>query len=301
MRHHFVPQFLLRQWSDCSLDRKLQEFRLDLRDISTSTKAPKGTAFQNDLYALTMPSVAGMSKQAVETRVLRHIDNDAAVVRAKMVQQGLKSLSHHERCNWVRFLMSLKVRQPDVLSRLRIQSSDHLSQILTTQPEQYEALATADDPPTMHQFVESSMPGLIENFGLCIFDAFVDRPEIGQKILGLVWWLCDFTKTKHQLLLADNPCIFTGVIDAPELIIALPISPTAAFLATRGERIAGLLRQLSPSRLVVRINESSVLQARARVYASSRTPERFIRNRLALRLSKGAMNASAPPAGGRGR
>lgn len=285
MRQHFVPQFLLREWSECTSDRKLQEFRLDLKGVPSSRKAPKGTAFQNNLYALTRPSVAGMSQQAVETHVLKRIDNDAAVVRAKMVQQGLKSLSHVERCHWVRFLMSLKVRQPDVVSRFQTQSSDHLHQALSTQPEQYEALATVDDPPTLQEFVETNFPGLIQNFGLCIFDTLVDRPDVGQKILRLCWWLCDFARKKHELLLADNPCIFTGVIDAPELIVALPISPSQAFLATRGDRIAVMLRQLDPSKLVERLNESSVLQARARVYASSETPGRFIKNRLKLRSS----------------
>ena len=195
MRHHIVPRFLLRAWSDGASDGMFQEFRLDVKGLPTTRRMPKATAYQDNLYAFTKPVVAGMSRQAIETDLLRHIDNYAAPVRVKMEKHGLKSLSITERQDWVRFLMSLRA----------------------------------------------------------------------------------------ELLLADNPCIFTGDIDAPELIVALPISPTKAFFATRGDLAAAKLRQQSPSTLVVQLNESSVLQARARVYARTDSPKRFIGNRLTSR------------------
>ena len=97
-----------------------QEFRLDLKGLPTMRRVPKATAYEHNLYALTRSVVAGMSLQAIETDLLRHIDNYAAPVRVKMEQHGLKSLSITERQDWVRFLMSLRVRQPDIVSKLRV-------------------------------------------------------------------------------------------------------------------------------------------------------------------------------------
>ena len=254
----------------------LQEFRLDLKSLTTSRRVPKATAFKNNLWALTRPVVAGMSQQAIETDLMSLIDNHAAPVRVKMEQNGLKNLSITERQDWVRFLMSLKVRQPDIVSQIRTEGAHNLSQNLLDAPEQYEALAEEDDAPTLEEWVEQHYPGLIENFGLSCIPKLVDNREVGTKILHLRWWLWDFCNAKHELLLADNPCIFTGEIDTPELTVALPISPTKAFLATRGDLTAAKLRQQSPSTLVVKLNESSVLHARARVYARTDAPKRFI-------------------------
>ena len=265
MDHHFVPKFLLRAWSDGASDGMFQEFRLDVKSLPTMRRAPKATAYQDNLYALTKPEVAGMSQQAIETDLMSHIDNYAAPVRVKMEQHGLKNLSMEqhglknlsisERQDWVRFLMSLRVRQPDIVSQIRTDGTHNLRQNLLEAPEQYEALAEEDDAPTLEEWVEQHYPGfgvelgLIENFGLSCIPKLVDNREVGTKILYLRWWLWDFSNAKHELLLADNPCIFTGDIDAPELIVALPISPTKAFLATRGDLTAAKLRQQSPSTL----------------------------------------------------
>jgi hypothetical protein len=299
MRHHYVPQFLLSAWCEGATDGKFQEFRLDLKELHTYRRVPKATAYQVNLYALTMPIVLGMSQQAVETHVLRQIDNDAARVRTKMVHQGLKSLSISERCDWVRFLMSLRIRQPDMVGKLKTESADHLRQTLASQPEQYEALAQENEMPTLEEWVEKNFPGLIENFGLSFFHELVDNRDVGTKILHLRWWLWDFSRARHELLLADNPCIFGGAIGAPELIVALPVSPTKAFLATRGDRTAAMLRGQDPKMLAMRLNESSVLQTRARIYARTLTPERFVKNRLNMRRPSGSVVPEAGPSGSR--
>jgi hypothetical protein len=74
-------------------------------------------------------------------------------------------------------------------------------------------------------------------------------------------WLWDFSGT-HELLLSDNPCILTKHIDDPDVIIALPLSPTRAFMATRSDRVAAALRQQNKRQLAMRLNETSIGQAR---------------------------------------
>ena len=260
-----------------------QEFRLDLDGLPTARRVAKATGFRNNLYALTKPEVAGMRQQTIETKLMSHIDNYAARVRTKMEHHGLKSLSITEKQDWARFLISLRVRQPDVVSQIRMEGAQNLRESLLDDPDQYEVLADEEDAPTLEEWVEQHFPGLIENFGLSCFPRLIDNEQVGTKILQLRWWLWDFDAEKNELLLADNPCIFTGGIDAPELIVALPISPTKAFLATRGNRTAANLRRLSPGTLVVQLNESSVVQSRARIYARTDAPMRFIANRLASR------------------
>jgi Protein of unknown function (DUF4238) len=147
-------------------------------------------------------------------------------------------------------------------------------------PEEYEIHATDDDPGTMEEWAEKHFPGLIENFGMSLFHKLVDSPLIGQKLVSLRWFLWDFSKAKHELLIGDHPCIFLGGIDDADLTIALPISPRKAFFAARGDGEIYVLRQATPTQLAARLNELSISQARARVYATTRSPGRFVRNRV---------------------
>jgi hypothetical protein len=124
---------------------------------------------------------------------------------------------------------------------------------------------------------------LIENFGLSFFHNIVGNEEVGKKILHFMWGVMDVSQGKHELLLGDHPCIYIGDIDAPELAIALPISPTKVFLAVRGNRVAKTLKKIGPSMLALRVNESTVNQANQRIYARDETPTRFIHNRATLR------------------
>lgn len=112
MRHHYVPQFLLRAWAETRPDKKVEVFRLDNLGVPSSRRAPKYTAYEKNLYALTMPLVAGMEQQAVEEHLLRHIDNLAAGVLRKMTTTGFNGLTPENRSDWARFLMSLRLRQP---------------------------------------------------------------------------------------------------------------------------------------------------------------------------------------------
>lgn len=287
MRHHFVPQFLLRTWAEKTTDGKIEVFRLDLKHIPSSRLTPKHTGYEEDLYALTRPIVAGMDQQAVEKQFLRHVDNLGARVRQKLDSEGLRALTLDDRTDWARFIMSLRIRQPDVVEMLRNMATDRFRETIKTQPEEYEELVGVDDPPTLEEWTEKTFPGLIENFGLSIFHKLVDNPQIGDKILRMKWWIWDFSDVPYDLLIADHPCIFTTGIDNPNLVIALPITPKKAFMATQSDHAAEVMRRQRPQDLAMRLNESSIAQARVRIYARDKSSARFIQNRIQRHLSSG--------------
>ena len=281
MRHHHIPQFLLRPW--VGADGKLETFRLDLSHLPSSRLAPKATGYEDDLYALTKREVAGMKRQAVEEVFLQRIDDVAARILHKMTTAGFADLTQEDCCGWVYFLMSLRSRSPEFVSRLYTEGSDYLKDSLDERPEEYDAISEASDPPTLVEWTEQQFPGLIENFGKMSLQKLVCNPEIGQKILDMRWWLWDLRGQKNHLLLADRPCIFTAGIDDPDLVIALPLGPRRAFMATKTGRVADRMRCQRLRDLLMRMNESSLDQAKSRVYALEESPYRFIRNRLNTR------------------
>lgn len=284
MRHHYVPQFLLSPWAEGSADGKVEVFRLDLPSIKSSRHTTKYTGFDDDLYALTKDVVAGMEKQAVEKRFLMNVDNRAAVARDKLDSQGLKSLTNEEKVDWARFLMSLRIRQPETVQLLRNDATEHLRESLNENPNEYDELKPEGEEETLEEWTERQYPGLTENFGLSFFHELIDNPYYGNRILRMRWWVWDFTGVPYELLLSDHPCVFTHGIDNAKCIIALPISPTKAFLATQDDNVADILRRSKPRELVVRLNESALVQTRVRIYARYQSPAmRFIENRRRMR------------------
>src|SRR5262245_32530271 len=145
MRHHYVPQFLLRAWADTTPDGKVETFRLDLDEVPSTRHAPKHIGYEHDLYALSVPQMAGMDKQAIEKHFLRKVDNDAARVLQTLTSLRLNDLTASDRNDWARFLMSLRIRQPATVDKLRTLSEEHLRRSLEESPAQYQELAGQDD------------------------------------------------------------------------------------------------------------------------------------------------------------
>lgn len=280
MKHHYVPQFLLSQWANGEEDKTIEVFRLNLNELRSDRHTPEYTGYEKDLYALSRDKIAGMNQHAVEEHFLKHIDNDAAKVRNKLEETGLNSLNPWDRNAWVRFLMSLRIRQPTLVDNLITSSAEHLRKSLASQPEQFEELALNGDPANLVDWVDENYPGLIDNFGLSFFHELVDNPNIGDQILRMTWWLWDFSDAPHDLLLSDNPCIFTHGINDANLIISLPVSPKKVFMATHSAMMAENLRKQKPQHLLKRINESSLLQSSSRIYARDTSHSRFIQNRF---------------------
>ena len=285
MRHHHLPEFLLKAWAETTNDAKIEAFRLDIPGAPSKRWAPKATGYEDDLYALSQPVVAGVKQQDVETGPLQFLDSEAARVLDKLHNRELASLTHDDRRYWVHFVMSLKVRTPEAIGLIKTIGPEHLAASLNDKPEEYEAIADSSDPSTLKEWIDKHLPGLIENFGMMSLDKFIFNPRITQKVLSMTWWLWNFEGEKNHLLLSDRPCIFTAGLDDSDLVIALPISPCKAFMMTRSKRVADIMRSQRPDDLLTSINESSLNQAQERVYARDKSPHRFICNRLAKRPS----------------
>lgn len=278
MDHHYVPQFLLQPWAVGTPDGRLEAFRVDLPDIPSKRLKPRATGFEPDLYALTKPVVAGMEQQAIEKNLLRIVDNSGAIARRKLDLEGLQNLTSQQRIDWVRFLMSLRVRRPRIVERLRREGSEMLRKHLAADPHEYDSMRKDGDEPTLEEWAEARFPGIVENIGLSMFSKFVVNPKIGNKILNSRWSIFDITQSAREFLLADDPLIFVGDIDQPNLILALPITPTKLFMITKR-----VVNRLDQKIFIELINGQSVLNASVRLYARDAKPRRFILNRMRLR------------------
>ena len=284
MRNHYVPQFLQRPWTS-EHDGALQVFHVNETGVHSTRKPPKRTGYRDDMLALTRDTIGQRNKHEIEQVVLQQVDNDAALVRVKLHNGQLQALTHEERCAWVRFIMSLRIRDPAVVRDLVTQSDQELRRSLAENLNEYVQLADGDDPASLEEWTELKFPGLIENFGLTFYHDLLNDGKVGNKLLRLKWWVFDLSGASNLLLLGDRPCIFFEGIDNPNLSIALPISPNKVFIATRGEMLAKGLPRISPSALVMRINQATVAQASYYIYARDNRSLRFVVNRRSGKLT----------------
>ena len=281
MRHHYVPEFLLKRWAETTADKKVEVFQLDIPKIPSKRRTPKHTGFEPDLYALNRDRVAGLEKQHVETKILKHVDNDAAIVLSKILTGGLDSLSKTDNLNWVIFLMSLKVRSPESIHNLKYDEPKKFKASFIENPEKYIVKSGDSDPRALEERAEKENPGITDNFGMVYFGHLITEREIVIKIGDMTWGLYHFKNQKNHLLLSDHSLIFTEKnIDHPDLIIFLPLSPDKAFIATKHKRITEMIRQQRPKDLMTRMNEISLYDAKQRIFARDDSPHCFILNRM---------------------
>ena len=278
MKHHYVPQFLLRQWLTDAFPTRIHVFTVRSGKLISKPRSPEYTGYEKDLYALTHESVAGLGKQDLEEKLFKPIDSDAATALWKI--RDLTTLTPHEHRSWTIFLCSLRIRQPDVLDFMRTDAVKHFRRTLAEQDRE----TLADGWESTESWVEKRAPGFVENFGLSQVSAMIEHPEVMKAFGELSWWTYRFKPTDPKLLLSDFPLHFEGGITTPHFFISLPIAPDMVFLGTRTDHTEAQLRSLPSSELAYRINRTSVASASERIWASDRAEAyKFLEDSLPIK------------------
>lgn len=258
MRHHYVPQFLLRRWTNVSGKLRtyaIRENRLTVRDLG-----PKYTGFENGLYAI-MAGVFGLHEDHLERRLFSPIDNKAARALDKIAQRLV--LTEDDHIAWTFFLSSLRVRQPDVLQFLRTEMWPHHREIMATLDE--ETLPPGS--PTTEEWFNQNFPGGVEAASLT---SWLPRMIFHERVLdrfgGLKWWCREFDADAPKLLLSDCPLYCDGGFAQPGFHIVLPIGPDRIFIGTGSPETEQILSNLPAAELITRVNRASLASSSQRIW-----------------------------------
>ena len=224
---------------------------------------------------------------------MQQIDSDAANVVTKLLD-STPTLSPREYYTLCVFMASLILRDPDNVDQIRRVGSESMLRSLTEKPEEYDALAKPGDPVTLVSFAEALDPGLTEDFGIRRLPAVIrDFANHLHQLKFASRGVLDFREYAHSLVVSDRPVISTtesGItnFNDPDFL-ALPLSPQKAFVAFKSPITARcfLAQEFHRNRdaLLTVMNQSSCVQARERVFADNRTPQRFVENRFKRRYA----------------
>jgi hypothetical protein len=209
------------------------------------------------------------------------VDNLAtAPLRIFLERRPASELTLPMKQAWTRFLMSLHVRTPGGVEQITTQGAEALREILIKDPEEYIAVRKPDDPPTLVEWVEQYAPALIDNYGKSILPGIVTHQAIGNEIIRMQWMVGMYGATP-DILTCDRPLYLSPGVNDPRCVIALPLSPSAIFFASRDPSILDKLMRMERSALIRAINESVVTQAARYVYGAHDRQANFVERLLA--------------------
>src|SRR6266852_9602890 len=121
--NHYVPKSYYAPW--CDKDSRMTYFHwVDDRFLCDRT-SPRSAAKARDLYTLVGAPEEHMT--AVETEFFTpHIDNPGARILRVIIEIGVEALMVEQRHMWVRYLMALRARTPEVIESVRVKGKDFL-------------------------------------------------------------------------------------------------------------------------------------------------------------------------------
>ena len=267
---HFVPRFLLRPWiiEVAPGQRKLVGYYRDPRTKKIRQKIRGVSGFCTQLDLLTL-SGHRLGRDAVERIFFGHIDTSGAGARDILVQDGVSELTVEQRRDFARLLLSLDMRRPVVVAKLRTEVRQHLASELDDDPEIRAALDSQGIEEAPSHYVESQLRWSLEDRALAIIQKLVDNPAVGGWLINAQWYVRALEARDANLILSDRPLIRILGIQHPNSTWVLPLSPRHAFIASNNAAIVHKLRDLPSRKFVRAVNTSGALQAERYVFSTT--------------------------------
>ncbi|CAL80028.1 hypothetical protein BRADO6401 [Bradyrhizobium sp. ORS 278] len=279
--HHYIPVFYLNHW--CGPNEKLVEYARPIgRKVVVKDVGPKATGFKRDLYAfLDLPEETA---QFLESHFLAKADELASIVHKKLLLGTATPWTPEIRSAWSRFVMNFLVRHPDPFAEIKAVAHAAWLQPDGITQQRYEELRRPDDPATFEEWVLAQGEHLADRIRIRLIQSVMDNIRVGGRLNGMNWNVLDLSASRFRLLTSDWPLF--RELKGERMLFALPISPTKLFTAVTHPDILQKMRQEKPDEVVKTMNAATVAAARRFVYASDRSQDRFIRNRISTAMVK---------------
>jgi len=281
VKHHYIPQFYLKEWQ--GRDGKLQMFwRRPDGIIDTKRLFRKATGYAVDLYRL--PGVTKEAEQKVESSFMQMVDDQAVRARDHLLGDTTPT-AVATRHAWARFVLSLVVRNPEELQHFK---DSFQADLLRPSPEfqrRYEEARQVGDPPRFEDWLMLTDPTHPERSAMLAMTNLIVNPSVLELFRKMHWTVWDTSSVQRRLMTSDRPVMMTQGMVQHAGHYALPISPTRLFIATTSVQFAESFSRRPVGKIVRQVNELMIGQARKFVYAVDDT------NLAEVRRGMGKMEA----------
>jgi Protein of unknown function (DUF4238) len=284
IRHHYSPQFYLRQWAGA--DARLTRYYRPQREVIATRCSPRGTGFEDYLYTVDNAP----RPQFIETDFFGRLDDAAAPLLDKFINLGggitvlrPNYLSAEERSDWVRFISSLQLRGPHSLDEIKgVLDRNVRDNIQREYGATYRARRRSEDPLTAYDFMVQNSSGEFQSAHKLLLAHLIDHEPIGQVIVNMIWAVFDVSTSPYDLLTSDRPYCTSHGIGDPSCVLSIPLSPTRLFVAVNDERQLYKLNTQSIRDIVRNSNTVVVKLAVQNVYGRNNSHLVFVEKWLKL-------------------
>lgn len=276
-KHHYVPQFFLRQWADA--DGRLVRYYRPYKEVVATRTAPRSTAYEEGLYSVE--GAAPGQQNAIEKDFMApKVDDPAALAMQVLIERDPVKLTDELRLAWTRFVMSLHVRNPERVEQIKQMAAKDLRQSLRADPEDYEKLRKPTDPPTLLGWAELNTPSIFEDHGVSMLPGVIEHRATLEIIMRMRWMTVGTSEGFPDLLTGDRPVYMSHGVNDERCFIVVPMSPKFMFFATRNPEMFDRVLALGIVSVTKQVNGFMAANAIQNVYGTSDRHLRFVENRL---------------------
>jgi len=276
--HHHLPIFYLSGWRGQD-DKVVRYWRPNGRKVKPSPITPKNTGFEPFLYSLD--GYPEDQQQVLEEKFFGPIvDEPASRALKVLMERDQSKLTEELRVAWTRFLMAARARSPEMVKKAQNEAWRTMEEALLRDPHEYDAVRRDGDASTLLEVAEQVCKTTLDNGGKLILPDVVQHPVFAAAIMRMNWATLDVSTARHELLTSDQPLVTTHGLDDQRCIIAFPLSPRFAFVATSDREMERRLLSLTVNAIARAINESVVCQAERYVYGRTDAHLAFVEKRL---------------------
>ena len=287
-KHHYIPVFYLKQWMGTKA--YVCEFSRPYDKVKPRRTHPDGTGYVRGLY--TVDSLPPGIAHTVETKFMKTTDDLAARAMRVLLEGKDINASSVVKSGWSRFILSLLMRNPEYLARIKLQIRAKYAGTMEELRAGYTAWKLPGDPETFDAFLAKMEPASLDKAGAIFLQNIIDHKRIGTHINGMRWVMFALLRPLHGLLTSDRPVVMSNGIGYLNSFILLPVSPTHIFLATNTDTTERKIETLiQGNRLEKFLNNAVVSQAYRFVYGQTDSQLLFVERRLAKSPIPTARNA----------
>jgi hypothetical protein len=202
------------------------------------------------------------------------IDTEAARALQKIVNGDQTLWPGETRSAWVRFLLSLRFRNPEAVAIIKRQLVNIWDAGVAALKANYETIKQPGYPATFEDYMARTEPSAPFKGALVMLQEIIDNQRLGPSIFNMHWSRVPLSRSSRTLLASDRPLVMPVGLGRPDGYIAIPVGPKMLFVVGNDDRWAKQLGSSDPTKVVEAINMTVVSQARSFVWG--RTKASFV-------------------------
>lgn len=196
-------------------------------------------------------------RNAIETTFFRDVDNSAARIVSRILNEPGAGLSLQQKLEFSGFLLSLDARRPRNVSELIRLVTERYREGLNQDADIVAKLAALGENARPSDIWERLSGHPMEDQALLSVQFLTMNKAMASDLVGWPWMV---RRDLGGLVLSDRPLVRHFAATDPNTLWAIPLSPAVAWFASPNVDLLRRLGRLAPKRLTNMLNVDSAHQ-----------------------------------------